>query len=135
MPENKLVDAAREFWTKCWPDQEEAFYCCGDIPHRLATFADQQVREAVKAERERIFQAEILARFKTQFRMNIEEGDFDFTKILEEVIYEGDTYADISDKGMDDVVSLATNALEMTLETVSEILTAKEIGGTDGTEK
>lgn len=41
--------------------------------------------------------------YRDKLRQMICEGDFDFTKILEEIEFEGEIYADISNEGADNL--------------------------------
>ena len=54
-----------------------------------------------------------LSEFRDKFREMICEGDFDFTKIFEEIEYEGETYADISNEGADALADYFLNLFTM----------------------
>ena len=61
-----------------------------------------------------------LSEFRDKFREMICEGDFDFTKIFEEIEYEGEKYADISNDGADALADYFLNLFEMIDEWRSE---------------
>lgn len=44
---------------------------------------------------------EAISNYRDELRLMICEGEFDFTKIFEEIVYESETYADISNEGAD----------------------------------
>lgn len=51
--------------------------------------------------------------YRGLLRQMICEGDFDFTKIFEEVTFEGETYADISNEGADALADYFIDLMEM----------------------
>ena len=61
-----------------------------------------------------------LSEFRDKFREMICEGDFDFTKIFEEIQFEGETYTDISNEGADALADYFLNLFEMIDEWRSE---------------
>jgi hypothetical protein len=67
-----------------------------------------------------------LSEFRDEFREMICEGDFDFTKIFEEIEYEGETYTDISNEGADALADYFLNLFEMIDERRSELATYAE---------
>ena len=50
--------------------------------------------------------------YRDKLREMICEGDFDFTNIFEEIEYEGETYADISNEGADALVDYFIDLME-----------------------
>ena len=58
--------------------------------------------------------------YRDTLRQMICEGDFDFTKILEEIEFEGETYADISSEGADNLADYFIGLMEMIDELRSE---------------
>ena len=58
--------------------------------------------------------------YRDKLREMICEGDFDFTKIFEEIEYEGETYTDISNEGADALADYFIGLMEQIDERRSE---------------
>ncbi len=56
---------------------------------------------------------EPISKFRDELRQMICEGEFDFTKIFEEITYEGEVYADLSNEGADALADYFIGLFEM----------------------